>query len=191
MLFIKQKPYKYTNSKIKNEGKIHGFRKKLVIAEYKIQECQQREVKSKIGHIFVNEKIFEEYSVKIYEIDSCFFEHYQKTPKKQANENVCKYILFKIDLYFTEYLLAVEIDEKGYTDKDLILEEEIQIALEKKLGRKFARTNTSKEGYDADYQTSRIQTFISKFKDRRLKKLNKKLKELEEKIEKLTGQTTQ
>ena len=49
----------------------------------------------------------------------------------------------------------------------------------------------SKEGYDADYEASRIQTFISKFKDRQLKKLNKKLKELEEKIEKLTGQTTQ
>ena len=49
----------------------------------------------------------------------------------------------------------------------------------------------SKEGFDADYEASRIQTFISKFKDRQLKKLNKKLKELEEKIGKLTCQTTQ
>ena len=57
----------------------------------------------------------------------------KKQQKKQANENGCKYILFNIDLYFTEHLLAVEIDEKGYTDKDLILEEEIQIALEKNL----------------------------------------------------------
>ena len=61
----------------------------------------------------------------------------------------------------------------------------------KKLGRKFIRINTSKEGYDADYEASRIQTFISKFKDRQLKNLHKKLKELEEKIEKLMGQTTQ
>ena len=30
-----------------------------------------------------------------------------------------------------------------------------------------------------------------KFKDRQLKKLNKKLKELEDKLEKLTGQTTE
>ena len=49
----------------------------------------------------------------------------------------------------------------------------------------------SKEGYNADYEASRMQTFISKFKERRLKKLNKKLKELEDKIEKLTDQTTQ
>ena len=48
-----------------------------------------------------------------------------------------------------------------------------------------------KEGYDADYEASKIQSFISKFKDRKLKKLNKKLKEVEDKLEKLTGQTTQ
>ena len=42
-----------------------------------------------------------------------------------------------------------------------------------------------------DYEASRIQTFISKFKGRQLKKLNKKFKELEDKIGKLTGQTTQ
>ena len=42
----------------------------------------------------------------------------------------------------------------------------------KKLGFKFIRINTSKEGYDADYEVSRKETFISKFKDRQLK--NKK-----------------
>ena len=47
------------------------------------------------------------------------------------------------------------------------------------------------EGYDADYEASRIETFISKFKDRQFKKLNNKLKHLEDKIEKLTSQTTQ
>ena len=61
----------------------------------------------------------------------------------------------------------------------------------KKLGCRFIRINTSKEGYDADCEAGRIQTFISKFKDRQLKKLNKKLKELEGKMEKLTGQITQ
>ena len=91
----------------------------------------------------------------------------------------------------TEYLLAVEIDKKGHTDRDLIFEEKRQKALEKKLGCKFIRINTSKEGYDADYEVSRIQTFVSKFKDRQVKKLNKKIKELEDKTEKLRGQTTQ
>ena len=166
--------------KRRDERKIDGFRKKLMIPEFEIPECPEHEVKSKIGNIFVNEKILEEYSVEIYEIDPYFYEHYRK--KIQVDENGCKYILFTIDVYFTEYLLAVETDEKGHTDRDIIFEEKRQKALEKKIGCKFIRINTSKERYDADYEATRIQTFISKFKYRKLKKLNKKLKELEDKI---------
>ena len=67
--------------------------------------------------------------------------------KVQVDEN--KYIFFRIDVYFTEYLLAREIDENVHTDRDLILEKKRQEVLEKKLGCKFIRINTSKEGYDA------------------------------------------
>ena len=160
-----------------------------MIPDSEISECPEHEVKSKIGNIFVNEKILEEYSVKIYKIDPYFCEHYKE--KTQVDKNGREYILFRIDVYFTEYLLAVEIDEKKHADIDLIFEDKRHKALEVKLVCKFIRINTSKEGYDADYEASRIQTFISKFKDRQLKKLNKKLKELEDKIEKLTGQITQ
>ena len=145
-----------------------------MILDSEIAECPEYKVKSKIGNTFVNEKILEEYSVKIYEIDLYFYEHYRK--KIQVDENGCKYILFRIDVYFTGYLLAVETDEKGHTDRDFMFEEERQKVLEKKLGCKFIIINTSKEGYDADYEASRIQTFIGKFKDRQLKNLNKKLK---------------
>ena len=99
-----------------------------------ISECPEYKVKSKIGNIFVNEKILEEYSVKIYEIDPYFYEHYKKKKqKKQVDKNGPEYILFRIDVYFFEYLLAVEIDKKGLTDRDLIFEEKRQEALEKKL----------------------------------------------------------
>ena len=74
--------------------------------------------------------------------------------------------MFRIDIYFTEYFLAVEIDEKGHTDRELIFEEKRQKALEKKLNCEFIRVNTRRENYDADYEASRIQTFISKFKDK-------------------------
>ena len=57
---------------------IDGFRKKLMIPDNEISVCPEYEVKSKIGTIFVNEKILEEYSVKIYEIDPYFYEHYKK-----------------------------------------------------------------------------------------------------------------
>ena len=53
--------------------------------------------------------------------------------KIQVDNNGRKYILFRIDIYFSECSLAVEIDEKGHTDRDLIFEEKRQKALEKKL----------------------------------------------------------
>ena len=142
-----------------------------MIPDSEIPACPEFEVKSKIRNIFINEKILEEYSVKIYEIDPYFYEHYGK--KIQIDENGCKYILLRIDAYFTEYLLAIEVDEKGNNDRDLIFEEKRQKALEKTLGCKFIRINTSKEGYNTDYEASRVQEFISKFKDKQLKTLEK------------------
>ena len=69
----------------------------------------------------------------------------------------------------------MEIDEKGHTDRDLFFEEKKGKALEKKLGCKFIRINISKEGYNADYEASRVQTFISEFKNEKLKK-NRRIK---------------
>ena len=51
--------------------------------------------------------------------------------KKQVDKNGCEYILFRINVYFTEYLLAVEID-KSFFGRYLIFEEKRQKALEKK-----------------------------------------------------------
>ena len=56
----------------------------------------------------MNEKILEEYSLKIYKIDCYFYENYKENIK--VNKNECEYILFRIVVYFTEYFLAVEID---------------------------------------------------------------------------------
>ena len=101
-----------------------------MIPDSEIPKWPEFVVKSKIGKIFKKHNLLEEYSVKIYEIDSYFYEHYIK--KIQADKNGCKYILFRIDIYFSECFLAVEIDEKGHTDRDIIFEEKRQKALEKK-----------------------------------------------------------
>ena len=109
--------------------------------------------------------------------------------KIQVDKNGRKYILFRIDIYYSEYSLAVEIDEKGHTDRDFIFEEKRQKALEKKLGCKFIRINTSnvKNGYDLDYEVGNVQAFIDEFKNKKIKKLEKQLikeKEMREKLEK-------
>ena len=164
-----------------------------MIPDFEISKCPEHEVKSKIGTIFVNEKILEEYSVKIYEIDPYFYEHNKE--KIKTDKNDYKYILFRIDIYFTEYSLVVEIDEKGHTDRDLMFEKKREEALEKELNCKFIRINTSRENYDADYEASGIQVSISQFKENKIKEKDKKIKELEEEIKKLklqlTNQSTQ
>ena len=65
---------------VKKRGirEIDGFRKKLMILDSEFSKCLEHEVKLKTGTIFTNEKILEEYSVKIYQIDPDFCEHYKK-----------------------------------------------------------------------------------------------------------------
>ena len=82
-------------------------------------------------------------------------------------------MLFKIDFYFIEQKRAVEIDEKAHLDRDLIFEEKRQEALAKKLNCEFIWINISTESYDPNYEIRRIQIFISKFKNRQLRKLKK------------------
>ena len=73
--------------------------KKLMIPESEIRECPEHEIKSKIRNILVNEKIYKEYSVKIYKSDPYFCEHCKE--KTQVDKNGCEYILFRTDVYFT------------------------------------------------------------------------------------------
>ena len=91
--------------------------------------------------------------------------------KTQVDNNGYKCILFRIDIYFSECSLAVEIDEKGNTDRDIIFEEKTQNALEKKSGCKFIRINTSnaKNGYDLDHEVGNVQAFILKIEKQLIK----------------------
>ena len=101
------------------ERKLDVFRHKLMIPDSEITECPEYKIKSKTGNIFLNEKILKEYTVKIYETDPYLMSITEN--KIQVDEHGYKYILFRTDVYFNEYVLAVEIDEKSHTDRDLNL----------------------------------------------------------------------
>ena len=123
--------------------------------------------------MFVNEKIFEKNYVKIYEINPYFYKNYEE--KIKVDNNGHEYIPFRIDVYFSEYNLVVEVEGKEHTDRDLVYEKKRKEVLEKKLACNFVRTNHSKENYYVFYEIAIVQTFISEFK-------NQKVKELEEEI---------
>ena len=65
---------------------IDGFRKILMIPDSEIPKRPEFEVKSKIGKFFMNEKVFEEYSIKIYEIDPYFYEYHKEKQKDKKTK---------------------------------------------------------------------------------------------------------
>ena len=56
-----------------------------------------------------------------------FYERHKE--KRKIDKNGCKYILFRIDVYCTEYLLAVEIDKENHEVRELNFEKKRQEAL--------------------------------------------------------------
>ena len=75
-------------------------------------------------------------------------------------------MLYIINVYFSEFNLAVEVDEKGHTDRDLIFEKRDK---KHKFDSKFIMINTSKENHDADCEIGRIKIFIREFKNKKLR----------------------
>ena len=64
---------------------------------------------------------------------------------------------------------------KRTTGRDIIFEERRKEALEKKLGCKYIRINTSnaKNSYDLDSEIDNVQAFIDEFKNKKIKELEK------------------
>ena len=95
-----------------------------------------------------------------------------------------------VNIYYLEliFILVSVFQQQKLMKKDIIFEEKRQKALEKKLGCKFIRINTSnaENGYDLDYEVGNIETFIDEFKNKKIKELEKKImeeKEIREKLE--------
>ena len=94
---------------------MNEFRKILMISDSKIREFPEHEIKSKIGNTFVNEKILEENSIKIYEIDPYFYEHYRKKYKSMK---------MGVNIYHLELMLILlNISQPQKLMKKVILTE--------------------------------------------------------------------
>ena len=86
-----------------------------MIPDFEIPKCPEFEVKSKIRKIFKKHNPLEEYSVKIYEIDPYFYEHYEK-----------KYKLIKmgVNIYYLEliFILVSVFQQQKLMKKDILIE---------------------------------------------------------------------
>ena len=122
------------------------FKTKLGFDEYDPIITQEQSILSKIKTIFSAEKILLQHNVLGYRIDE----------------------------YFPEYKLAIEIDELGHSTRDIGCEIERQKALEKKLNCELIRINPAKEKIDVFVEIDRTQNYIIKSIKRMTKKSTKK-----------------
>ena len=67
---------------------------------------------------------------------------------------------YRIDLYFHDYRLAIEVDEKGNKDGNTDPEIQRQKALEKELGCEFVRINPDKENFNIFKTINQIHRHI-------------------------------
>ena len=87
---------------------------------------------------------------------------------------------YKMDVYFHEYKLAVEVDELGHADRNINNEIERQKALEKEVNCIFIRINPVEKDFNTFKKINKIHRHIKKsFKNFLIHKIWKRLLELE------------
>ena len=92
--------------------------------------------------------------------------------------------IYYLELIFT---LVNVLQQQKLMKKDILTEilflKKKDKKHQKKLGCKFIRINTSnaKNGYDIDYKGGNIETFIDKFKNKKMKELEKEIREMRNK----------
>ena len=69
---------------------------------------------------------------------------------------------YRIDLYFREYELAIEVDKLGHSDRNIDYEIQRQRAIEKELGCVFIRINPDAEDFNIFKEINKIHRHIKK-----------------------------
>ena len=119
------------------------FRSKLGFDQYGITLTKEQPVLQSVMDAFEGENMQTEYSVLGY----------------------------RIDLYFHDYKLAIEVDEKGHKDRNIDHEIKIQKVIEKELGCEFIRIDPDEEGFNIFKTINEIHRQIKKSTKKSTKKL--------------------
>ena len=119
--------------KRRGENKIGDLRRKLGFRLNDITMSKEESVTTEIIKTFSNEKILPQHFALSYQID----------------------------LYFPKHKLAIEVDEKGHTDRDERKKTKQKKKLKKKeLGCKFIRINPDAKNYDIFVEIGKMQNYI-------------------------------
>ena len=94
-----------------------GFRNKLMIPDSEIPKYQEFEVKSKIGKTLKNIISLKNILLRFIKMILIFINIVTK--KIQTDKNECNYILFRIDIYFSEFFQQYKLMKKDITIETL------------------------------------------------------------------------
>ena len=98
-----------------------------------------------------------------------------------------KVLSYKSDMYFHDYKLAIEIDEKGHKDRNIDQKIKRQKIIEPELGCKFIRTDLEKGELDIFWAINQIFRHIKQLIKETLKsKVSTRLLGLEFKSDNIT-----
>ena len=75
---------------------------------------------------------------------------------------LCDVLSYQIDAYFPKHKLAIAIDRKGHTDRDIDEETTRDYKIKEKLQCKFIRINPDKKDYDIFAEIGKIHNHIVK-----------------------------
>ena len=133
-------------NRIEKEGRRENFRATLNFKEHDIMLTKEQSILKSVMDAFEGENMQTQYSVLGY----------------------------KIDLYFHEYKLAIEVDEKVHKVRNIDHEIKRQNALEKEFICKFIRINSDQKDFNIFKTINEIHRKIKKLHEKSTEKSTKK-----------------
>ena len=145
-----------------------------VIMHCRVSTPKSIELKSKLG--------FSQYDITLNK--TSVLKLVMDAFERENMQTQYSFLGYTIDLYFHDYKLAIEVDEKGHEDRNIDHEIKRQKALEKELSCEFIRINPDEEDFNIFKAINEIHRHIKKSTKKSSKKslmdaLSRKLLRLE------------
>ena len=127
-----------------------------IITQSRLPDSKIIKFRTDLGFNQINLILKKEESIVIPLLTTFFAEKIKLQHKALKNERV------RTDMYFSDHKFAIEIEEKGYTDRNQDEENERQAKIEKHSHCKyFHRINPDAEGFHIFLEISKIKDYIT------------------------------
>ena len=150
---------------------VNGDIAATIIMQSRLSDSKTVKVRPDLGFTQINLILKKEQSVVIPLLTAFSAEKIKLQHKTLINE------ILRTDMYFSELIFAVGIDEKGHTDRNQNDKNEKQTKIEKYSDCKFFhRINLDTEGFDIFLEISKIKDYIIQSNEKKKKRTRKQNK---------------